>query len=67
MNEWVVAIPSYRRAHLVNERTLRHAAECGVPRERVHLFVAPEEYDDYAAAVDPGLVGSILPLSVARR
>lgn len=63
MRDWSLAIPSYRRAGLVNERTLRAAADAGVPRERVFLFVCADEYEDYLAAVDPGLVGEIVPES----
>lgn len=64
--DWMLAIPSYRRHLIVGQKTLRHAAECGIPRERIHLFVTPEEHAAYVHAVDPGLVGEILPLSTAQ-
>ena len=65
-DSWELAIPSYRRHLLVGERTLRQAADCGVPRERIHLFVTPEEHRLYEQTVDHGLVGEILPLSTAQ-
>ncbi len=56
---WNIGIPSWRRPNTI--KSLRTLAEGGVSRERINLFVARQELEDYQSAVDPGLVNQIVP------
>lgn len=58
---YVVAIPSYRRAELLRDKTLRMLSKGGVPPERIHVFVANKtEAAAYAAAIPRELYGRIV-------
>ena len=61
MGDWQVAIPSYRRSEIISQRTLRMLADGGVPRDRIHLFVATQEAAVYVEQVDKGLYGELVP------
>lgn len=41
MQEFVIAIPSYKRAD--NQRTLKYLSEIGVPKDRIYIFVQTKE------------------------
>lgn len=59
--DYVVAVPSYRRAPLLRDATLRVLAQGGVAAERVHVFVADdEERQVYERTLAPGTYGSII-------
>ncbi len=52
MLDWQVAIPSYRRAGLLTERTLPLLLDRGVSPERITVFLSdPGEADEYRAVV----------------
>lgn len=50
--KYVVVIPSYKRAELLKEKTLAMLKAGGVPKNRIHIFVANEdEKRDYEKAI----------------
>jgi hypothetical protein len=56
--DWVIAIPSYRRAATLRDKTLTLLKEYAVPRSRIHVFVAnKEEEATYRATLDPTTYG----------
>lgn len=50
-----IAIPSHARSEAINRATLRYLAEEGIDKDRIRVFVAPEQLNDYRANLDPGL------------
>jgi hypothetical protein len=57
-DDWVIAIPSYRRAETLRDKTLATLKEHKVPRDRIHVFVANKaEHDTYKATLDPTTYG----------
>jgi hypothetical protein len=57
---WVIAIPSYRRATTLRDKTLKTLADYHIPPGRIHVFVAnKEEYDTYKATLTPGTYGHL--------
>lgn len=51
MKDWVIAIPSYRRAQTLRDKTLAYLSSCGVGPERISIFVADESERDIYRAV----------------
>lgn len=48
ITDWVVAIPSYKRAETLRDKTLTLLAEYSIPAKKIHVFVAnTEEYELY--------------------
>ena len=45
---YVIAIPSYKRAELLNRKTLKTLADYNIPRNRIFVFVANEEEEKVA-------------------
>ena len=61
MVNYVVAIPTYKRAEEVGQKTLKTLKEGGVPKSRIYLFVANKtEAVIYEQAVDPQLYNEIV-------
>ena len=61
MVNYVVAIPSYKRAEAISEKTLKTLKEGGVPKSRIYIFVANKaEAAMYEEAVDPQLYNEII-------
>jgi hypothetical protein len=59
-SNWIIAIPSYKRAETLRDKTLRVLAEYRIPRDRIHVFVATkEEADTYRATLDPTTYGHL--------
>jgi len=57
---WVIAIPSYKRAETLRDKTLRVLSEYRIPKEKIHVFVANKaEYDTYKATLDPATYGHL--------
>lgn len=52
---WVVCIPSHNRSKSINERTLKVLCECGIPADRIKVYVAPEEMAKYREAIAPSI------------
>jgi hypothetical protein len=56
--DWVIAIPSYRRAETLRDKTLTLLKSYRIPRDRIHVFVAnKEEEAAYKATLDPATYG----------
>lgn len=56
-----IAIPSHKRAESIGSKTLLYLAESGIDRERIRVFVAPDQASDYEAQLDSGLYAEIIP------
>jgi hypothetical protein len=59
-NDWIIAIPSYRRADTLRDKTLQTLKAYKIPRAKVHVFVAnKEEAATYKATLDPTTYGHL--------
>jgi len=57
---WVIAIPSYKRAETLRDKTLTVLDTYKIPVNRIHVFVANKaEYDTYKATLKPGSYGHL--------
>lgn len=53
-HDYVVCIPSYKRAHVCNEKTLATLREHHVKQSLIYVYVAnKEEYEEYKQVLDP--------------
>ena len=58
--DWVIAIPSYRRATTLRDKTLAVLHGYKIPRNRIHVFVADkDEAASYGATLDPATYGHL--------
>jgi hypothetical protein len=58
---YVVAIPSYQRAELLNRKTLKTLAEYNIPRNRIYVFVANKtEEQIYKEKLNKDLYGHLI-------
>jgi len=56
--QWVIAIPSYKRAETLRDKTLTVLQHYRIPVEKIHVFVATKaEYDTYKATLKPDSYG----------
>lgn len=56
--DWVIAIPSYRRAETLRDKTLKLLKDYKIPHDKIHVFVAnKEEEATYKATLDPTTYG----------
>lgn len=61
MSDYVVCIPSYKRAELCNEKTLSMLKHNKIPSDKIHVYVAnQEEYEEYKKTLDPSLYGKLV-------
>ena len=59
-SDWVIAIPSYKRAETLRDKTLQVLRHYGIPVNRIHVFVAnAAEAAAYKAILDPATYGHI--------
>lgn len=59
-SDWVIAIPSYKRAETLRDKTMVVLKEHRIPAHKIHVFVATkEERDIYRATLAPGSYGHI--------
>jgi len=57
---WIIAIPSYKRAETLRDKTLHLLNEYGVAKHKIHVFVADkEEYAKYKAILNPAHYGHL--------
>jgi len=57
---WIIAIPSYKRAETLRDKTLKVLRDYKIPKDRIHVFVAnKEEFNTYKAILDPNSYGSL--------
>jgi len=53
MTDYVICIPSYKRAELCNEKSLSMLKENNIPAKKINVYVAnKEEYDEYVNILD---------------
>jgi hypothetical protein len=53
MTDYVVCVPSYKRAELCNEKTLQMLKDNHIPAKKIYVYVAnKEEYDEYIQILD---------------
>lgn len=53
MTDYVVCVPSYKRAELCNEKTLTMLKNNKIPSKNIYVYVAnQEEYDEYIKVLD---------------
>jgi len=58
--DWVIAIPSYRRATTLRDKTLKTLEAHRIPVRQIHVFVAnEEEYATYKETLTPGSYGHL--------
>ena len=50
-NNWVIAIPSYKRTEILKEKTLSVLKHYGIEPQRIYIFVADES--DFASLRRP--------------
>jgi hypothetical protein len=56
-----VAIPSYKRAEMLGQKTLRFLAEQNIPKELIDIFVADkQEKEEYERVLDRNLYDKIV-------
>ena len=59
--DFVIAIPSYKRAETLRDKSLTMLADKGVPAHLIEVFVAtPEEKEIYAKTLKPGSYGKLI-------
>lgn len=60
-SDWVVAIPSYKRAESIQEHSLAVLKKYGIEPERIYIFVADKEEEaDYKAKIPKNLYNKIV-------
>lgn len=65
--DYQIAIPSHNRSEDINQYSLKYLAETGISRERVRIFVAPDQVDSYKQNTDAGLYYEIIPTAIGIR
>lgn len=51
--DYVICIPSYKRANLCNDKTLSTLMEHNIPKSKIYIFVANQkEYEDYETVLE---------------
>lgn len=61
MVNYVIAIPTYNRVEEVTNKSLNTLREAGIPKNRIHLFVAnQQQYKLYEEQVPKNLYGKII-------
>jgi len=59
-SSWIIAIPSYKRAATLRDKTLTVLKHYGIPKNKIHVFVATkQEYDEYKRTLDPTTYGHL--------
>lgn len=55
-SDYVVCIPSYKRSHICNDKTLTTLKNAGIHANRIYVYVAnKQEYDEYLSVLDKSL------------
>ena len=61
MSDYVVAIPTYKRYDEVTKKTLPTLKRGGVPKDKIHVFVANKTEEKlYKEKMDPNTYGKIV-------
>ena len=45
--DYKIVIPSHKRLHLLKKKTLFSLDLYGIPHDKIYIFVAPDEYEEY--------------------
>jgi hypothetical protein len=48
-----IAIPSYKRAKILNEKTLKTLSDAGIKKERINVFIVEEDLEKYKEELNP--------------
>ena len=60
MSDYVVAIPTFKRYNEIIKKTLPTLQRGGVPKEKIHVFVANKTEEKlYREKMDPNTYGKI--------
>lgn len=57
---YFIAIPSYKRADILNQQTLQCLNKNGIHKELINVFVTEEEYDEYLNKLNPAFYGKLI-------
>jgi hypothetical protein len=61
MTDYIVAIPSYKRAQLCNDKTLTTLKDHNIPSKKIYVYVANnEEEEEYKKVLTPSLYGKLV-------
>lgn len=61
MADYVICIPSYKRANVCNERTLKTLRENKIPANKIYVYVADkDDYDIYLQTLDKSLYNKLV-------
>jgi hypothetical protein len=69
-DQYIIAIPSYKRSSLLNARTLKTLHDLGIPASKIHVFVVEEDKETYETELNREWYGKIVvgvPTIVAQR
>lgn len=59
--KYKIAIPSYHRSDIIQEKSLKYLNECKIPPENIDIFVAnKEEYETYKKSIPKKLYGDLI-------
>ena len=59
-DNWVIAIPSYKRPETLRDKTLKVLQGYRIPRDKIHVFVASKsEFDIYKSTLNPATYGHL--------
>ena len=59
--DYIIAIPSYKRAETLRDKTLKTLADYKIDPKKIHVFVAnKEEEDEYKKTLEKGTYGKII-------
>ena len=61
MTDYVVCIPSYKRADVCNDKTLTMLKKNKIDSKKIYVYVAnKDEYDEYLRVLDPKLYNKLV-------
>jgi len=59
-SDWIIAIPSYKRAETLRDKTLSVLKSYNIPSQKIHVFVADKsEYETYKTTLEPKSYGHL--------
>jgi hypothetical protein len=57
---YFIAIPSYKRSNICNNKTLKTLNNLGILKETINVFVVADEYDEYKKILNPDYYNEII-------
>jgi hypothetical protein len=60
MTDYVVCIPSYKRAELCNEKTLKTLHHHKIPASKIHVYIVKEDEEEYKEKLDAKYYNQII-------